>query len=130
LSENSANITEVIKKIRIELENIESSLSDSRVSEGIVISGNSGRKLIPGKHGSSSRTYIYLHIVIDDKAGQLAAIFNDCARAEINIEDVSIEHTPGQNTGLVTLSILNADKAKNLEDFLISSGWKVHSSSK
>ncbi|MGI9144658.1 MAG: hypothetical protein ACR2I6_04085, partial [Candidatus Planktophila sp.] len=65
-----------------------------------------------------------------DRAGQLAAIFNDCAIAEVNIEDVSIEHTPGQNTGLVTLSVLNANKAEHLRDFLISKGWKVHSTSK
>jgi prephenate dehydrogenase len=68
-----------------------------------------------------------LHIVIDDKAGQLAAIFNDCAAADVNIEDVSIEHTPGQNTGLVTLSILDVEKASHLEQFLGSKGWKVHS---
>ena len=130
LSENSANVRTVIKDIRAELEVLETSLADSHVAEKVIEKGNSGRKLIPGKHGSSSRTYIYLHVVIDDKAGQLAAIFNDCASAEVNIEDVSIEHTPGQNTGLVTLSILDAAKAKYLEDFLISSGWKVHSSSK
>jgi prephenate dehydrogenase len=83
--------------------------------------------LIPGKHGSSARTYVFLHIVIDDKAGQLAAIFNDCATADVNIEDVSIEHTPGQNTGLVTLSILEVEKAHHLEQFLSIKGWKVHS---
>ena len=73
-----------------------------------------------------ARSYIYLHIVIDDKAGQLAAIFNDCASASVNIEDVSIEHTPGQNTGLVTLSILDEEKAQFLELFLTQQGWKVH----
>ena len=82
--------------------------------------------MIPGKHGNVARSYIYLHIVIDDKAGQLAAIFNDCASASVNIEDVSIEHTPGQNTGLVTLSILDEEKAQFLELFLTQQGWKVH----
>jgi prephenate dehydrogenase len=86
--------------------------------------------LIPGKHGGAPRKYIYLHIVIDDKAGQLASIFNDCAKAEVNIEDVSIEHTPGQNTGLVTLSILEVEKAEHLQNYLINAGWKVHSTSK
>jgi len=80
--------------------------------------------------GGAPRKYIYLHIVIDDKAGQLASIFNDCAKAEVNIEDVSIEHTPGQNTGLVTLSILEVEKAEHLQNYLINAGWKVHSTSK
>jgi prephenate dehydrogenase len=119
-----------LKQVRIEIENIERVLNDPNQAQNLIENGNSGRKLIPGKHGSSSRTYIYLHIVIDDKAGQLAAIFNDCARADVNIEDVSIEHTPGQNTGLVTLSILEEKQAKFLQDFLLSQGWKVHSTSK
>jgi prephenate dehydrogenase len=129
ISENAANILPVLKNFRKKLEEIETTLDDSSSAQVIIESGNAGRKLIPGKHGSSARTYIYLHIVIDDKAGQLAAIFNDCAKADVNIEDVSIEHTPGQNTGLVTLSILDLGKAKLLEEFLRTAGWKVHSTS-
>jgi prephenate dehydrogenase len=130
LIENSTNITQVLSQVRKELERIESNLSDSNSAKEIIENGNKGRSVIPGKHGGAARKYIYLHIVIDDRAGQLAAIFNDCAKADINIEDVSIEHTPGQNTGLVTLSVLEAKKAEHLEQYLITSGWKVHSTSK
>lgn len=130
LSVNSINVSKVLADFRNQLQLAEEGLSDSEYANSIIESGNSGRALIPGKHGGSPRMYIYLHIVIDDRAGQLAAIFNDCAIAEVNIEDVSIEHTPGQNTGLVTLSVLNANKAEHLRDFLISKGWKVHSTSK
>jgi prephenate dehydrogenase len=130
LSENATNVARILSGIRQQLEKIEDGLQNSEFAEKIIEAGNSGRALIPGKHGGIPRKYIYLHIVIDDKAGQLAAIFNDCALAEVNIEDVSIEHTPGQNTGLVTLSILDAKKAEHLHDFLISKGWKVHSTSK
>jgi prephenate dehydrogenase len=129
ISENAENILPVLRSFRQKLEDIETTLSNSSSAQSIIESGNAGRKLIPGKHGSTARTYIYLHIVIDDKAGQLAAIFNDCAKADVNIEDVSIEHTPGQNTGLVTLSILDLGKAQILEKFLGSAGWKVHSTS-
>jgi len=130
LSENSTNITQVLSQVRKKLEQIESNLSDPKTAKEIIENGNQGRSVIPGKHGGAARKYIYLHIVIDDRAGQLAAIFNDCAKADINIEDVSIEHTPGQNTGLVTLSVLEAKKAEHLEQYLITSGWKVHSTSK
>jgi len=129
ISENAENILPVLRSFRQKLEDAEATLSNSSAAQSIIESGNAGRKLIPGKHGSTARTYIYLHIVIDDKAGQLAAIFNDCAKADVNIEDVSIEHTPGQNTGLVTLSILDLGKAQILERFLGSAGWKVHSTS-
>jgi prephenate dehydrogenase len=129
ISENAENILPVLKNLRQKLDEIQSHLDVASSAQSLIESGNAGRKLIPGKHGSTARSYIYLHIVIDDKAGQLAAIFNDCAKAEVNIEDVSIEHTPGQNTGLVTLSILDIGKAKFLEEFLGAAGWKVHSTS-
>jgi prephenate dehydrogenase len=129
ISENAENILPVLRSFRQKLEDIETTLSNSSAAQSMIESGNAGRKLIPGKHGSTARTYIYLHIVIDDKAGQLAAIFHDCAKADVNIEDVSIEHTPGQNTGLVTLSILDLGRAQILERFLGSAGWKVHSTS-
>jgi prephenate dehydrogenase len=127
ISENSTNIATVLSGLREKILKIESSLNEPAVAKAVIESGNKGRALIPGKHGSSARTYVFLHIVIDDKAGQLAAIFNDCATADVNIEDVSIEHTPGQNTGLVTLSILEVEKAHHLEQFLSIKGWKVHS---
>jgi prephenate dehydrogenase len=130
LSENAPNIREILATLRVNIEGIEKRLSNQEFAQQIIQAGNAGRALIPGKHGGAPRKYIYLHIVIDDKAGQLAAIFNDCARAEVNIEDVAIEHTPGQNTGLVTLSILDAAKAESLEVFLIKAGWKVHLTSK
>lgn len=130
LSENAVNVASLLSLLKEEFERIQKGLQDPLFAQKIIETGNTGRSLIPGKHGSTQREYIYLHIVIDDKAGQLAAIFNDCATAGVNIEDVSIEHTPGQNTGLVTLSILDAEKAQKLSKFLDSAGWKVHSTSK
>ena len=130
LSENATNISKILSDFRLQLQVMENGIQDPKFAEEIIEAGNAGRALIPGKHGGIPRKYIYLHIVIDDRAGQLAAIFKDCSLAEVNIEDVSIEHTPGQNTGLVTLSILDAKKAEYLQEFLITKGWKVHSTSK
>ncbi len=130
LSENAQNVREVLATLRTNIEKIEGQLQNPNFAKEVIQAGNAGRSLIPGKHGGAPRKYIYLHIVIDDKAGQLASIFNDCAKAEVNIEDVSIEHTPGQNTGLVTLSILEVEKAEHLQNYLINAGWKVHSTSK
>lgn len=130
LSENAPNIREILRTLRASIESVEEKLDQEEFVREIMQAGNAGRALIPGKHGGAPRKYIYLHIVIDDRAGQLAAIFNDCARAKVNIEDVSIEHTPGQNTGLVTLSILEAVKSEELAEFLSSAGWIVHSTSK
>jgi prephenate dehydrogenase len=66
-----------------------------------------------------------LPIVIDDKPGQLARIFNECAQVNVNVEDLSIEHSPGQETGLITLALSQSDCQK-LSLHLIEQGFKVH----
>lgn len=88
--------------------------------------GNQGKKLIPGKHGAKERDYTYLPIVIDDKPGQLARIFHECEVVNVNVEDLTIEHTPGQETGLITLA-LSAFDAEKLQSHLNANGWLAHS---
>ena len=107
---------------------IKHSLSDSdQVKlEGIFKTGNDVYAKLPGKHGGQLRNYSYLPIVIDDQPGQLAKIFNECAKIKVNIEDLSIEHSPGQQTGLITLA-LNEKDAKVLSIHLQNAGWNVHS---
>jgi len=87
--------------------------------------GNQGRALIPGKHGGAAREYTYLPVVIEDKPGQLASLVSECAAANVNIEDLTIEHSPGQFTGLITLALSKSD-AEVLSKHLIATGWNVH----
>ncbi len=91
----------------------------------IIAKGNVGRALIPGKHGGRGRNYDLLPIVIQDKPGQLAKIFSECESVGVNVEDLTIEHSPGQQTGLVTLA-LSADDATKLHAHLLQQGWLAH----
>ena len=94
--------------------------------EALVAAGQAGKAEIPGKHGGKSREYSFLPIVIDDRPGQLGSLFNACAKAHVNIEDLTLEHSPGQLTAVITLAIAPEDVAR-LTEFLISDGWNVHS---
>ena len=87
--------------------------------------GKMGKAKIPGKHGAKNRNYSYLPIVIDDKPGQLANIFDECAIVGVNVEDLMIEHSPKQSTGLITLSLSREDAVK-LREHLNLKGWRVH----
>jgi len=87
--------------------------------------GNTGRGLLPGKHGAIKRNYTYLPIVIADQPGQLAKLFEQCAVVNVSVEDLAIEHSPGQETGLITLAI-NPEGAERLESHLKNAGWRVH----
>ena len=91
----------------------------------LIAQGRAGKALIPGKHGGKAREYWYLPIVIDDKPGQLGAIFNECAAMEVNVEDLNIEHSPGQLSALITLALSESDAVK-LSSHLTSIGWNVH----
>jgi prephenate dehydrogenase len=86
--------------------------------------GRAGRDLLPGKHGGK-RQYVVLPVLIADAPGQLKRLFNDAGDAEINIEDVSMEHSPGQPTGLVQISVA-PEAAERLESYLRERGWRIY----
>jgi prephenate dehydrogenase len=122
---NSSAIAPLLARFIEDAQLLLNGLSDEKVVAGVIAAGQRGRNLIPGKHGGQQRSYTYLPIVIEDKPGQLAALFEECARAEVNVEDLAIEHSPGQFTGLITLA-LSEEGAKKLSSHLQEKGWSVH----
>lgn len=125
IAANSAAIAPLLKSLALDLNSLISNIESESFIAAVIKDGQSGRALIPGKHGGKAREYTYLPIVIADKPGQLAAIFDECAKVSVNIEDLSIEHSPGQETGLITLAVSHAD-ANTLKAHLESEGWDVH----
>lgn len=122
---NRDELSTVLKSLHGDLGKLIESIDDQSAIEGFIARGAQGQALIPGKHGGKSREYAHLPIVIDDKPGQLAAIFNECAAINVNVEDLSIEHSPGQLNALITLA-LSASDAMVLSDHLSGIGWNVH----
>lgn len=127
LTSNKDSIQPLLKDFIASLTNLQDSLNSTNQDQvaAILNRGITGKARIPGKHGAKNRDYSFLPIVIDDKPGQLASIFNECAKVDVNIEDLSIEHSPGQETGLITLS-LSAQDCEKLSEHLISKGFRVH----
>lgn len=127
LTSNKDSIQPLLEDFIASLTKLQESLRSTNQDQVAVIlkRGVEGKARIPGKHGAKNRDYSYLPIVIDDKPGQLASIFNECAKVDVNIEDLSIEHSPGQETGLITLS-LSAQDCEKLSEHLISKGFRVH----
>jgi prephenate dehydrogenase len=122
---NRAEISQLLISLQNDLTQMIQSLEDPAKIAELIAAGREGKAMIPGKHGGKAREYSYLPIVIDDKPGQLAAIFNECAAMQVNVEDLNIEHSPGQLSALITLS-LSADDAATLSAHLTSIGWNVH----
>lgn len=125
ISSNSQEIKTLLTNLHNELGAMIDAVDDEERIAVIMRKGRDGRNLIPGKHGGKAREYTYVPIVIDDKPGQLGAIFNECAAMSVNVEDLVIEHSPGQLNALITLA-LSADDAVKLSNHLSSIGWNVH----
>lgn len=125
ISANSAALKPLLDRVIEELSELSGALEDVAQVEDFIKSGNRGRAMIPGKHGGAARNYTFLPVVIEDKPGQLAALFDECAMAEVNVEDLSIEHSPEQFTGLITLALSRND-AEKLHQHLLNKGWRAH----
>ena len=128
LDANEAALLPLLISLQSDLSALISAASGPAKWESLVAAGRAGKSAIPGKHGGKSREYSYLPIVIDDRPGQLGSLFNACAKADVNIEDLALEHSPGQLTAVITLAIAPEDIGR-LSEFLTKDGWNVHSAS-
>ena len=122
---NRNELQQLLVNLQNDLQSMIDSLEDPQQIARLIAQGRAGKALIPGKHGGKAREYFYLPIVIDDKPGQLGAIFNECAAMNVNVEDLNIEHSPGQLSALITLALSESD-AEKLSTHLTSIGWNVH----
>ena len=125
LYSNREQILELIQQMHRTLGELLENLKSKTALASFIEKGRFERSRIPGKHGGKAREYTYLPIVIDDKPGQLAAIFNECASIAVNVEDLNIEHSPGQQSALITLALSSRD-AESLSTHLSAIGWNVH----
>jgi len=122
---NRGELRGLLINLQNDLQGMIDSLDEPSKIAQFILDGQEGKALIPGKHGGKAREYSYLPIVIDDKPGQLGAIFNECAAMDVNVEDLIIEHSPGQLSALITLALSQSD-AEKLSSHLSSIGWNVH----
>ncbi len=86
--------------------------------------GGAGVARIPGKLGKPAPAYAIVQVVISDRPGELARLFQAAGDAGINIEDVGIEHSPGLPAGVAELSV-RQDAAQPLIAALAAGGWPV-----
>ena len=76
----------------------------SRLSSALQ-TGAVGRSRIPGKHGAEQIEIAIVGVMLADKPGELARLFTCASEADVNLEDVRIEHVLGRPSGLVEISV-------------------------
>lgn len=127
LLKNQEEVVEAVEDFQDILESLLEAIEDNGEMKIIEIFDDvkNVSKKVSAKHGMKPREYSYLNVVIDDKPGQLGALFNECGEIGVNVEDLNIEHSPNQETGLIRLALSETD-SNSLEIHLKSKGWKVH----
>ncbi|MBV8528175.1 MAG: prephenate dehydrogenase [Candidatus Dormibacteraeota bacterium] len=129
---NADAVAEVLDRVASRLLFVAGGLRDAppevaaEVVRALVESGRSGRQRMPGKHGESPRVYRAVPVVVPDERGQLARLLGDAAEANVNIEDIRVDHAPGLPVGLIELYVA-PDAEETLSRALALRGWTLTS---
>ncbi|MFI2379172.1 prephenate dehydrogenase [Streptomyces sp. NPDC018964] len=90
----------------------------------LLARGIAGRARIPGKHGAPSPACTPVRVLIGDQPGELARLLATASELGVNIEDMSIDHSPGNPSGLVELMVAPTE-AVDMAARLRQGGWCV-----
>lgn len=127
VSANAEAVLELLDEVRGQLDGlVEAVRTGSREDLVAVLArGVAGTEAIPGKHGTPEAPTRAVYVAVPDHPGELARLFADAGRSDVNIEDIRIDHDPGRPVGLVEL-LVDRDRAEHLLSALEAQGWTVH----
>jgi len=130
LGGNAAKVVDILHGVREDLNRLIGTLENptapgARLDLAQLISeGNAGQARIPGKHGGPPQAYSWLTVLVDDKPGQIARLLTEIGEIGVNLEDLRLDHSSGQNVGMVEISVL-PNKHDHLIEALNDRGWRV-----
>ncbi|MGZ4638178.1 MAG: prephenate dehydrogenase [Actinomycetes bacterium] len=130
---NAVPVARILTELRHDVDHVIAALGEAaqdpewgrNALREVLLRGNAGRARLPGKHGGRPTSYSVVPVVLPDRPGELARLFAAAGEVGVNIEDVSIEHSPGQPVGLVELAVAPGAEQR-LADALVERGWRVH----
>jgi prephenate dehydrogenase len=126
LTANAAGVAEVVAAVAEDLRRAAAALAqaDTATLAALLDDGVAGVGRIPGKHAGPATQYSIVQVVIPDRPGELARLFQAAGEAGVNIEDIRIEHSPGLPVGVAELAV-RPDAARSLGAALAEYGWPV-----
>ncbi len=137
LASNAPDVLAVLRRVTAELQQVAESLervaqadynrelpADFAPVREVLERGNQGRNALPDKHGGAAHDYDVIPVVVDDKPGELARLFAAAGEADVNLEDVRIEHTVGRLRAIIELDV-DPTASPRLRKLLQESGWQI-----
>ncbi len=134
LAANAAPVAEVLAAVAADLAAAAEALGETaspgdpstalKILAAVLDQGCAGAARIPGKRGTPARTDTVVQVVIPDRPGELARLFEAAGKAGVNIEDIGIEHSPGLPVGVAELTV-RPEAVGPLTEALAANGWPV-----
>ena len=130
LSANAQPVVRSLHQVREDVERLIATLAAPHADGArldiarLMAEGNAGQARIPGKHGGAPKAFATFTVAVDDTPGQIARLLTEIGEIGVNLEDMRLEHSPGQPVGLVTVSVEPSRHADLVEE-LQTRGWKV-----
>ncbi len=124
---NRHDLVETIEHIIGDLKDIRDADDVGEALTDLIERGRMEVARIPGKHGGAKRDWVSVTVIVPDEPGQLLRLLSDVAAVNVNIEDITIEHSPRQPVGLTTLHVL-PDHSENLAAALVEKNWEIAAS--
>lgn len=128
-SANASAVAEGLHDVAARLERVAAALAAdassgaSAVAE-LVADGRRGRASLPGKHGRPAAALSTVVVVIPDRPGAMADLLGAVAANNVNLEDLRVEHSPGQPLGVVEIAVAPGERDRLL-GALRDAGWSA-----
>jgi prephenate dehydrogenase len=113
LGANAGPVADVLDGVIDELDRTRHALRNLATGNGalandvreVLEAGVAGQARIPGKHGAAPTTFREVTVLLADRPGELGRLFSAVGVAQVNLEDIRIEHVLGRPSGLVALYV-------------------------
>ncbi|MEX5632127.1 prephenate dehydrogenase [Parafrankia sp. FMc2] len=129
---NRSHIAERVRRLGREFTHLADVLAEGTRDEAVAAvsgamgRGHHGRARLPRKAGAQALPWGWVGVVLDDRPGQLAALFAVIGQWEVNIEDVGpFEHSLDAPAGIVEIAVDPAG-ADGLVERLTRAGWTAY----
>jgi prephenate dehydrogenase len=87
--------------------------------------GRLGRLRLPAKVGQAAPVWAWVGVVVPDRAGELARLFDAVSAWSVNVEDVRLDHSHELRQGVAELAVL-PELAESLVSLLREAGWRAY----
>jgi prephenate dehydrogenase len=129
---NAGPVTEGLRAVATSLLRVADALAapdtGTAAVRDLVRDGRTGRAMLPGKHGRKATELAEVEVVVPDQPGALADLLAAVAAERINLEDLRVEHAPGQPVGVAGL-VVPPEVEQALVTALRAAGWTVSAGS-